>query len=416
MMAIVQETWLFVQANREAFTLGGLAFTVLVLGWLARRAVKGGRPDKWLAAVAVLLGFGWSGEAMWEVATQILELTAAFALLGFLVFETQLGTAMMRAERHQKVHKHPGRYGRTAWLTAAVMGGIAAMAGDTWVERALRMAVPLLVIKQWWDGLVGDDGVRRRSGATTWRWTPRRLALKVGAIEAGERDVETIDRERRIADMTHLEHRRRHGSRRLRSWRARRLANLSLVADDEMVAEVRRRVRRAQWFAGGDSAPAETDAMRLADLVRRQSREATDRGREETQRTRNLRLFSLMDATSVAATDGHVVARRSGITASLSRLINGHGGGTPAATTTPGPAPAATPPVAATAPPPLPPEAPPPLPPRPRQARANDTAGRVARYVAANPRATAAQVAAQLDVSVRTVQRYMPKNTDHQED
>ncbi len=79
------------------------------------------------------------------LATQKLDLAPAFAVFAFVIFESQLAVAMMRAERSQRLHQHPGKHGQAAWMIAVVMGCITAAAGDTFVEVLLRLAVPLLV-------------------------------------------------------------------------------------------------------------------------------------------------------------------------------------------------------------------------------------------------------------------------------
>nr|BFE71750.1 hypothetical protein GCM10020092_050510 [Actinoplanes digitatis] len=70
---------------------------------------------------------------------------------------------------------------------------------------------------------------------------PRRLLLAIGAIEPGERDVETVHRERLTQQMTALYYKIQRGSARLRDRRAARLARMSLTADDTIIDEVRRR-------------------------------------------------------------------------------------------------------------------------------------------------------------------------------
>jgi hypothetical protein len=247
----------FLAEHRGALMVGALAFVVVALLLTIRRAVKGGRPDRWVDAIAFLGALSFSAEGMWEVATQKLGLPATFAALVFFLFEAQLVSAMFRANRYQKLNGNPGRHGRAVWLIAGVMGLIVAFAADSFVEAPLRLAIPLLAAYQWWLGLTAD-GVTEDKGATSWRWTPRRLLLWLGAIEPGERDVVAVDRERRVAQMTNLEYRRRHGWVRLAGRRGARLARLSLVADDEMIAEVQRRVDRAGWFdATHADAPAE---------------------------------------------------------------------------------------------------------------------------------------------------------------
>jgi len=271
----------WVRDHRDALVVGGLALTVLLLAWTVRKAIKSGRPDKWLSVGSVVVGFGWSAEAMWEIATQKLHLAASFAVFVFIVFEIQLATAMMRAERHQREHKHPGKYGRTAWLIAVVMGCVAAMAGDSPVEVALRLAVPLLVTRQWWDGLTGD-GTDKPDDAITWTWSPRRVLISLGLARPGAQDLFTVDRQRQILALARVSH-RLHSThwRWRRAWYQMRLRRLSMTADDEMLDAARVHVERV-WRSADRTRPITGEDLAVVAAARAEAEAA----RAEAEATR----------------------------------------------------------------------------------------------------------------------------------
>ena len=240
--------------HRELLIVAGLGLTVLLLLWTVRRAIRSGRPDKYLARLSFMVGFAWSGEAMWEVATQRLHLSHVFAGFAFFLFESQMATAMMRAERHQERHHHPGKHGRSVWLIAVVAGVIAAMAGDSPVEMVLRLAVPLLVAHQWWVGLTGD-GTETPADAITWTWTPRRILVTLGLARPGDHDLKTVDRERHIRAIAAVSHRLHSTSWAWRrTWCHTRLRRLAMHADDEMLDAARARVERV-WQAAERTRP-----------------------------------------------------------------------------------------------------------------------------------------------------------------
>jgi hypothetical protein len=233
--------------------LGAVALAVLTLIWVARRVRRSERPDEPLSNLGMLIGLGWSSEAVWTLTGPGgAALPTPIRVALFAVFEVILIVHMIRAKRNVKTFGHPGRSGRNAWLVAGGMSLVAVWTAHNFGEALLRLLVPILLTAMWWDGLVGE-GARKRLGATSWRWTPRRLLLWLGAIEPGERDVETVHRERLTQQMTNLEFRRRHGNERQRERAARRLARLGLTADDVIIAEVRDRVDRAMWFESGPS-------------------------------------------------------------------------------------------------------------------------------------------------------------------
>jgi len=236
-------------SERPEALLGALVLSVLVLVWLARRVrriARSARPDDHLANVAMVIGFGWSSEAVWELTSRIgfpLELQIPL----FAVLELLLAMAMIRVKRNMRELGRPGRPGGTTWLISAGMALVAGASSGSIAEGALRIIIPLLVVRTWWDGLL-PEGAKRPADATSWRWTPRRLGLWLGAIEPGAKDVATVNRERLTEQMTTLEFRRRHGSERVTKRSATKLARLSLAADDAMIAAVRERVDRARWF------------------------------------------------------------------------------------------------------------------------------------------------------------------------
>ncbi|MEV4275858.1 hypothetical protein [Actinoplanes xinjiangensis] len=249
--------------HRREVVIAGLLFAVILLLWVARRVrriAQSERPDDTLSNLVMLIGLGWSSEAVWEITRNRLGFPLGLTLLLFFIFESMLSLAMIRAKRHMREHGWPGQSGTTAWTIATCMALVAMAASDSFAEAVLRMVIPLLVVKQWWDGLVGG-AAQRPADASTWRWTPRRILLALGAIEPGDRDVHTAHREQLTQQMTRLYHRYNHGSTRLQPRRAARLARLSLTADDAIIAEVQRRGDRALWFQPDPPQPLPTPAV-----------------------------------------------------------------------------------------------------------------------------------------------------------
>src|SRR4051794_31838106 len=186
--------WVETLVQRREIVVIGLLLAVALLLWVAHRFRKiaaSDRPDDALSNLVMLIGLGWSSEAVWEISRNRLHFTLGLTLLLFFVFEALLTLAMIRAKRHMRAFGWPGRFGTTAWTVAACMSGVAGIASHSIPEAVLRMVIPLLVTKQWWDGLVGGSA-KRPADTSTWRWTPRRVLLAVGAIEPGDRDVQTV--------------------------------------------------------------------------------------------------------------------------------------------------------------------------------------------------------------------------------
>lgn len=261
-----------------------LALLAVTIAW--RKLRRHQQPDKPLSRIAMLIGLAWSSESVWELTGRLAEMPTGVRLLIFTVLEVMLVISMMRAERHVRERGWPGRSGTTAWIIAAVMAAVAAGISSSLAEACIRAAIPLLLTLQWWDGVV-KEGAEKPAWVTSWRWTPRRLLLWLGAIEPGDRDVDTIHRERLTQQMVRLEFARRHGKRPERA--ARSLARLSLSADDEMIGEVRARVDRADWF---DRAPVEP-AARTEEPVRERPQPSVPQARAAQAKVARVRRMSL---------------------------------------------------------------------------------------------------------------------------
>jgi hypothetical protein len=209
-------------------------------------ALASKKPDRRVALIATTIGLAWTAQGMWQAATTVYHVPAQLAGVLFLLFETYMLSAMLRANRFRADHKRRDRAVRFVWTLAVIGGSVVALA-DGWHQVPLRFAVPLLVAGNWYLDLTADDDPDKRE-PSSWRWTPRRLLLAIGAMEPGKRDAVTIDRERLTARMTMLKFRLARGDSTLSDLLRRdvRLAKLALSADDAIVVEMRSRVARAE--------------------------------------------------------------------------------------------------------------------------------------------------------------------------
>lgn len=227
--------------------IGG-AILALILLILAARGVRRLAKVRNLAekAVAPVMfgGMIWSAEAIWLLTKDV---NVGVRIATFAVLEFMLLIAMARAKESMRVNGHPGISGQSAWLFASVIALVAFVAGvflyHSIVEAILRPAIPLLLTKLWWDGIVGEG--RRKTGS--FKWTPRWLLIQIGAIEEDDRDVKTVNRDRLIQRMTDMYYASLYGPEKKRDKIRSKLARKTLDADDEMIAEVMRRVRRTGW-------------------------------------------------------------------------------------------------------------------------------------------------------------------------
>lgn len=254
--------WDAVRSTRTALAVvpwwvPAVAVFVLVLAGSARKAHRRDALDRWVDALATMIGLGWSSQGMWDTAVHRYDVTPALALVLFFMFEAFLISQMLKAHRYRADRPRRGRYITAVWVVAAIMGAVVAL-GEGWAQAPLRIAVPMLVAYNWWLGITAEDDPAENA-PTSIRWTPRRFLLWIKAIEPGKRDAKTIDRDRLAERMTLIGFRRDHAPK----WtdplgrRAYRLARMALDADDDLIVEVeRRRARGDAFLAKSPALPA----------------------------------------------------------------------------------------------------------------------------------------------------------------
>jgi hypothetical protein len=202
------------------------------------------RPDRRVTLLATVIGLGWSAQGMWDTAVHTYHVVPQLAVVLFTLFEAFLIGRMLNANLYRHDRDRRAKPVRFVWSLAVIMGAVVALA-EGWQQAPLRFAVPLLVAWNWWLDLTADDEMTS-NGRTSWRWTPRRLGLAIGAIQPGAKDAETIDRDTHVARMRDLAFRVQTGNAWMNDLLRRkvRLARREVAADDEMIAEVRAALAR----------------------------------------------------------------------------------------------------------------------------------------------------------------------------
>ena len=239
----LEAIWSWITDHRTVVLVAAAA-TVAALGITAVliRAARRDRLADVATVVAVVIATAFSAEGMWEVAREGLKLSVWQAVVLFAAAETAMTAEAARAKRRQRREGHPGTHAAAVWVIAAAAGIVAATNADGLVEVLVRLGVPLLAAWLWWQELTDGGRTVRPADAITWRLTPRRVLVWLRLAEPGERDVTTVDRERRLRTMTSVAYRAHQGWRPLRRFYGWRLARLSLQADPEMVTAMQRQL------------------------------------------------------------------------------------------------------------------------------------------------------------------------------
>jgi hypothetical protein len=258
-------------------TLALMVATIVYTALRIRKIAKSEKPDEPMSNLGMLIGLGWSSEAVWVLTGEGgADLVLPLRILMFAIVELILGVFMIRAKRNMKENGNPGRSGVYARVVASGMSMIAVGTAHNFSEGVFRLLIPVLLILMWWDGLVGEKKLDGGDEGGTFNWTPRKILIRMGAITPGNKDVKTVHREQLIQRMTDLYYAALYGPEKKRGKVKEKLAKLTLDADDDMIQTVMAKVRRTGWVESQplDYAPAHplTDelAQEIADLVSQQ--------------------------------------------------------------------------------------------------------------------------------------------------
>lgn len=218
---------------------------LLAAAWLLRRKARPKLATR-VTTAATLLGLGWSAQGMLDNAIRHYKQDAVVASVLFVVFEAMLAARMLKAHQYRTDLRRRAKHVAAVWVIASVMAVVVAL-GEGLVQAPARLSIPLLVAYGWYTDLTADDDPDEKL-KTSWRLTPRRIGLAIGLLEPGKRDVEEINHDRLRDRMTRLAFRQHHGDPRLNDFLRRnvRLQRLQTLADDDDVAEVRRRLARSR--------------------------------------------------------------------------------------------------------------------------------------------------------------------------
>ncbi|MGH3489275.1 MAG: hypothetical protein ACRDP8_15375, partial [Actinopolymorphaceae bacterium] len=172
------------QADVLLVTAGLVVATITVGVWRAARRDRLADVATW---TAVVIATAFSAEGMWEVAREGLGLSVWQAVGLFAAAEAAMTSEAIRARRRKDNGQHPGAHGTAVWVIAGCAGVVAAMNADSAVEVPVRLGMPLLASALWWLELTSDNTGQKPVDAISWRLTPRRILVRIGLADPGER-------------------------------------------------------------------------------------------------------------------------------------------------------------------------------------------------------------------------------------
>jgi hypothetical protein len=238
--------WMWIQSHGAPLTAALVAVLALAAMWRSARPLRQHRRGSWarvLRAVAIPLVLLWESQGLFLLAMKVhAPRDMAYVLAG--VTSAVVLTFAAYADEHFKRHGNLGPAGRWMWYVAAPMGLVVAANSRTLAEAGLRIVLPLLSVAAFAAAYVPDEPEGRKHAQGSWRLTPRRAAVALGLIDPADTDLISVHAERRIRQLTAHASGYHRGARALRWWHGWRFERLTLMADDAMVAEAARRVKR----------------------------------------------------------------------------------------------------------------------------------------------------------------------------
>lgn len=239
-----------------------IALAVIALGW---RALRKQKPDKTAVRVAILLASAFSAQGTYEVATTRAHLPVYLAGGLFVVFEMMMLASGIRAHQHYEetsTETEAGTLGPHSifvWIIAGIAGFAVSLIATSAPEYIVRLSMPLLVAGIWRLGYVSPKAKRKIADAITFRWSLRRIGVRIGMLVPGEQDLATASADRQVRQMTAHAHALHHGSI-LRFWHAGRLRRLARNASDAVVADVQSAVSRVHYIEDSTAPSVRTGA------------------------------------------------------------------------------------------------------------------------------------------------------------
>ncbi len=184
------------------------------------------------------------------------------------VTDEQRATAAAARVEAAKLRPSTGIDGLAVWVLAVMSGVFSMLDAHSFAEGLFRIAAPLVAAWLWERGLAAHRRRHRKGhGRINWAMSLERVAVRVGLAEPTGRDVSTVARARRIAQLARAAsryhrlpakatRRRARAERRLRVLTEDAVEHLSLGTDPSVAAELAANLAAIYGVATGTSPDA----------------------------------------------------------------------------------------------------------------------------------------------------------------
>ena len=242
--ATMARDWAWLQSHSAVLALGIAACLVPLVIAAIWHAGRKGSLARALRSVAIPLVLLYEAQGLYLLCLRVrVPRDLAYVLAGMTCAVVLTFAAF--AHEHHKKHGNLGANGRMMWYVAVPMGLVVAANSASPAEVGLRIILPLLSVAAFRAAYVPDEPGGQRHQGGSWRLTPRRIGVAAGLIDPADTDLTAVHAEHRVRQLTAHAAGYHRGARVLRRWHGWRFGRLTLLADDAMITEAARRVRRA---------------------------------------------------------------------------------------------------------------------------------------------------------------------------
>ncbi|GII03098.1 hypothetical protein [Planobispora takensis] len=219
--------------------------------WGAGRALrKAGTPADRLTVLAALVATGVAASGMWAFFEEKLpQLPTVLRVVFFGFLELAVLTSAVRARQNIREHGTAGVDGAAVWVLTGLSAVLSALAAGSFATDVLRLATPFVAAWLWERGLAGER--RKATGRPSpehiyWRFTRRRLLIRLGLAEPVDRQVSEVAAHHRVTAVARAAHQvalaagSRWPGRKSRAARRLRTAMIAAIEHAGLATDVQR--------------------------------------------------------------------------------------------------------------------------------------------------------------------------------
>ncbi|MGW4639662.1 helix-turn-helix domain-containing protein [Sphaerisporangium sp. NPDC004334] len=151
-----------------------------------------------LTIVAASIATGVSAQGMWRFSGDVLGFDGPLRLLLFAFIEVAVITSAVRARRNMRENFSAGIDGIAVWALTSLSAVLSSLDARSMAEAIFRLAAPLVAAWLWERGMAIERHRITGRSRIKWRLTPERAMVRLGLAEVSDRTASEVDAHRRL--------------------------------------------------------------------------------------------------------------------------------------------------------------------------------------------------------------------------